>query len=43
MVERLLLFLEAGSDHLVAESLVQLKDLLRRYPDLGQVRGGWGG
>ncbi|GBF87867.1 beta-adaptin A [Raphidocelis subcapitata] len=37
VVERLLLFLEGGSDHLVAESLVQLKDLLRRYPDLGEV------
>lgn len=38
IVERLLLFLESGYDHIVAETLVQLKDLLRRYPDLGEVR-----
>jgi hypothetical protein len=37
IVERLLLFLESGYDHIVAETLVQLKDLLRRYPDLGEV------
>lgn len=38
IVERLLLFLESGYDHIVAETLIQLKDLLRRYPDLGEVR-----
>lgn len=37
IVERLLLFLESGYDHIVAEALIQLKDLLRRYPDLGDV------
>lgn len=39
VVERLLGFLEAGAPHLVAEALVQLKDLLRRYPDLASVVG----
>jgi len=33
------MFLESGYDHIVAETLIQLKDLLRRYPDLGEVRG----
>jgi hypothetical protein len=37
LVERLLMFLESGYDHIVAETLIQLRDLLRRYPDLGQV------
>eukprot|EP00878_Enallax_costatus_P027330 GHUV01029406.1.p1 GENE.GHUV01029406.1~~GHUV01029406.1.p1 ORF type:complete len:554 (+),score=105.09 GHUV01029406.1:514-2175(+) len=37
IVERLLMFLESGYDHIVAETLIQLKDLLRRYPDLGEV------
>lgn len=37
IVERLLVFLESGYDHIIAETLVQLKDLLRRYPDLGEV------
>jgi hypothetical protein len=37
VVERLLVFLESSYSHIVAETLVQLKDLLRRYPDLGQV------
>jgi hypothetical protein len=41
IVERLLLFLESGYDHIVAETLVQLKDLLRRYPDLGEVSSRW--
>ena len=45
VVERLLVFLESSYSHIVAETLVQLKDLLRRYPDLGQVgkggRFGW--
>jgi hypothetical protein len=38
LVERLLMFLESGHDHIVAETLIQLRDLLRRYPDLGEVR-----
>lgn len=38
LVERLLMFLESGYDHIVAETLIQLRDLLRRYPDLGEVR-----
>lgn len=37
IVERLINFLETESDHLVAETLIQMKDLLRRYPDLGAV------
>ena len=37
LVERLLMFLESGYDHIVAETLIQLRDLLRRYPDLGEV------
>lgn len=36
----MLMFLESGYDHIVAETLIQLRDLLRRYPDLGEV-GGW--
>jgi hypothetical protein len=39
LVERLLMFLESGYDHIVAETLIQLRDLLRRYPDLGEVSG----
>ncbi|KAG2490400.1 hypothetical protein HYH03_011200 [Edaphochlamys debaryana] len=43
IVERLLLFLDSGSEHLVAEALVQLKDVLRRYPDAAHaVVGGLG-
>lgn len=38
LVERLLMFLESGYDHIVAETLIQLRDLLRRHPDLGEVR-----
>lgn len=34
LLERLLLFLDSGAEHIVAESLVAMKDLLRRYPDL---------
>ncbi|GIL46366.1 hypothetical protein Vafri_3358 [Volvox africanus] len=34
IVERLVMFLDGGSEHLVAEALVQLKDVLRRYPDV---------
>jgi hypothetical protein len=37
------MFLESGYDHIVAETLIQLRDLLRRYPDLGEVRGRGGG
>lgn len=37
IVERLLAFLESGSEHLIAETLIQMKDLLRRYPDMGEV------
>jgi hypothetical protein len=43
VVERLLLFLDSSYSHIVAETLVQLKDLLRRYPDLGAVRAGEAG
>lgn len=43
VVERLLLFLDSSYSHIVAETLVQLKDLLRRYPDLGAVRAGGAG
>ncbi|GLI59252.1 hypothetical protein VaNZ11_001098 [Volvox africanus] len=37
IVERLLMFLDGGSEHLVAEALVQLKDVLRRYPDVAHM------
>ncbi|EFJ51657.1 hypothetical protein VOLCADRAFT_56821 [Volvox carteri f. nagariensis] len=37
IVERLLMFLDGSSEHLVAEALVQLKDVLRRYPDVAHV------
>ncbi|GIL71417.1 hypothetical protein Vretimale_2716 [Volvox reticuliferus] len=37
IVERLLMFLDGGSEHLIAEALVQLKDVLRRYPDVAHV------
>lgn len=38
IVERLLTFLDVGSsEHLVAEALVALKDVLRRYPDVAHV------
>ena len=39
IIERLLLFLDSGSEALTAEALVQMKDLLRRYPDMAQVWG----
>ena len=39
IIERLLLFLDSGSEALTAEALVQMKDLLRRYPDVAQVWG----
>jgi hypothetical protein len=31
IIERLLTFLETGSEHITAEALIQLKDLLRRW------------
>ncbi|MEW5316344.1 MAG: hypothetical protein WDW38_007723 [Sanguina aurantia] len=37
IVERLLGFLDSGADHIIAETLVQMKDLLRRYPDMAEV------
>lgn len=38
IVERLLVFLDSNSEDVVAEALVQMKDLLRRYPDMAEVR-----
>lgn len=32
IVERLLGFLDTGKPHVTAEALIQIKDLLRRYP-----------
>ena len=37
IVERLLGFLEAGKTHVTAEALIQIKDLLRRYPEIAQA------
>lgn len=37
IVERLLGFLEIGKDHITAETIIQMKDLLRRYPDIAEV------
>ncbi len=37
IVERLLGFLEVGKEHITAETLIQMKDLLRRYPDISEV------
>ncbi|PNW83556.1 hypothetical protein CHLRE_05g234667v5 [Chlamydomonas reinhardtii] len=37
IIERLLMFLDGGSEHLIAEALVALKDVLRRYPDVAAV------
>ncbi|KAG1664607.1 hypothetical protein FOA52_004482 [Chlamydomonas sp. UWO 241] len=34
VIERLVMFLDSGGEHLTAETLVQLKDVLRRYPDV---------
>ena len=34
IVERLLGFLEVGKPHVTAEAMIQVKDLLRRYPDI---------
>jgi len=30
-------FLDSSSEDVVAEALVQMKDLLRRYPDMAEV------
>ncbi|GMH39668.1 hypothetical protein BSKO_07566 [Bryopsis sp. KO-2023] len=37
IVERLINFLESADPDIVAETLVQMKDLLRRYPDMSEV------
>jgi hypothetical protein len=37
IVERLLVFLESNCEEVMAEALVQMKDLLRRYPDMAEV------
>lgn len=37
IVERLLGFLEVGKAHITAEALIQIKDLLRRYPDIAEA------
>ncbi|GLC44199.1 hypothetical protein PLESTB_000752500 [Pleodorina starrii] len=43
IVERLLMFLDgSSSEYLVAEALVQLGDVLRRYPDVAHVALGGG-
>ncbi len=37
IVERLLGFLETGRDFVTAEAIIQLKDLLRRYPTIAEA------
>ena len=37
IVERLLGFLEVGKSHVTAEAVIQVKDLLRRYPDIAEA------
>lgn len=37
IVERLLGYLEVGKEHITSETLIQMKDLLRRYPDIAEV------
>jgi len=37
IIERLIGFLEYGDQEIIAETLVQMKDLLRRYPDMCEV------
>ena len=39
LLERLLGFLETGTEHIMCEALVQMKDLLRRHPDLAGELG----
>jgi hypothetical protein len=37
IVDRLLGFLEVGKEFVTAETLIQIKDLLRRFPDIAPV------
>eukprot|EP00803_Ostreobium_quekettii_P007696 evm.model.scf_696.5 EVM.evm.TU.scf_696.5 scf_696:47608-59307(+) len=37
IIERLIAFLEFGDAEVLSETLVQMKDLLRRYPDMAEV------
>ena len=37
LVERLLGFLDIGKDFVTAETIVQVKDLARKYPDIAEV------
>jgi hypothetical protein len=37
LLDRLLNFLELGKDCVTAETLIQIKDLLRRYPHIADV------
>ena len=37
IVERLLEFLEIGKNHVTAETIIQMKDLLRTFPDIAEV------
>ena len=37
IIERLIGFLEYGDEEIISETLVQMKDLLRRYPDMCEV------
>jgi Adaptin N terminal region len=37
LLDRLLNFLELGKDCVTAETLIQIKDLLRRYPHIAEV------
>ncbi|KAK9817308.1 hypothetical protein WJX72_012438 [[Myrmecia] bisecta] len=37
IVERLLGFLEIGKDFITAETIIQIKDLVRRYPDIAEA------
>ena len=37
IVERLLEFLEIGKSHVTAETIIQMKDLLRTFPDIAEV------
>ena len=37
IIERLLGFLEVGKDFVTAETVIQIKDLMRRYPDAAEV------
>ena len=37
ITERLLGFLEVGKAHITAEALIQVKDLLRKYPHIAEA------